>query len=437
MSDLIQRIQLPFSLACLHQDSRYKVLHGGRGSAKSWSVARVLLMRGTDQPLRILCAREFQNSLADSVHRLLADQIELLQISGFYRVGKSSIIGANGTEFRFAGIRHNISKIKSFEGFDIVWVEEGQTVSKNSFDVLIPTIRKAGSEIWVTLNPDLEEDDAWQRFVVGPPPADAIVQAVNWMDNPWLTDELRAEKDHLKARDLDAYQNVWEGQCRSYVQGALWRMEVFGANRERAPETEKEREVLLSTLSRVVISIDPSGCAGENDKRSDEIGIVVAGKGHDGLARILEDATGRYSPDEWANKALLLFDRWKGDKIVAEKNFGGAMVESTIRTARRHAPVKLVNASRGKVQRAEPVAAIYAQGKVHHVGHFAELERQYCHFSTAGYMGARSPDHADAAIWALTELMLDPEPQPNFRFFDVSGSHPVNSAGFACPISAY
>ena len=122
MSDLIQRAQLPFSLACLHQDSRYKVLHGGRGSAKSWSVARVLLIRGTEEPLRILCAREFQNSLADSVHRLLADQIELLQLSAFYRVGKSAIIGANGTEFRFAGLRHHISKIKSFEGFDIVWV---------------------------------------------------------------------------------------------------------------------------------------------------------------------------------------------------------------------------------------------------------------------------------------------------------------------------
>ena len=437
MSDLIQRAQLPFSLACLHQDSRYKVLHGGRGSAKSWSVARVLLIRGTEEPLRILCAREFQNSLADSVHRLLADQIELLQLSAFYRVGKSAIIGANGTEFRFAGLRHHISKIKSFEGFDIVWVEEGQTVSKNSFDVLIPTIRKAGSEIWVTLNPDLEDDDAWQRFVVGPPRADAIVQPVNWMDNPWLTDELRAEKDHLRALDLDAYENVWGGRCRAHVENALWKMEIFGANRERAPETEKEREVLLSTLSRVVISIDPSGCAGENDKRSDEIGMVVAGKGHDGLARILEDATGRYSPDEWANKALLLFDRWKGDKIVAEKNFGGAMVESTIRTARRHAHVKLVNASRGKVQRAEPVAAIYAQGKVRHVGHFAELERQYCQFSTGGHMGARSPDRADAAIWGLTELMLDPEPQPNIRFPDIYGNGSTNPGGFRRPTSAY
>ena len=435
MSDLIQRAQLPFSLACLHQDSRYKVLHGGRGSAKSWSVARVLLIRGTEEPLRILCAREFQNSLADSVHRLLADQIELLQLSGFYRIGKSAIIGANGTEFRFAGLRHHISKIKSFEGFDIVWVEEGQTVSKNSFDVLIPTIRKAGSEIWVTLNPDLEEDDAWQRFVVGPPRADAIVQPVNWMDNPWLTDELRAEKDHLRALDLDAYENVWGGRCRSHVENALWKMEIFGANRERAPETEKEREVLLSTLGRVVIAIDPSGCAGENDKRSDEVGIVVAGVGHDGIARILEDATGRYSPNEWANRALALYDRWKADRIVAETNYGGAMVESTIHTVRSTAPVKLVTASRGKVQRAEPVAALYEQGKVRHVGHFAELERQYCHFSTAGYMGARSPDHADAAIWALTELVLDHEPRPNIRFPDISrGSQ---TGGFRRPTSTY
>ena len=165
-----------------------------------------------------------------------------------------------------------------------------------------------------------------------------------------------------------------------------------------------------------MIAVDPSGCAGEEDKRSDEIGVVAVGLGHDGIGRVLEDATGRYSPDEWANKTLELFDRWKADKIVAERNFGGAMVESTIRTARRTAPVRLLNASRGKVQRAEPVAALYSQGKVRHVGYFLQLERQYCLFSTAGYVGARSPDHADAAIWGLTELMLDPEPVPNVRF---------------------
>jgi phage terminase large subunit-like protein len=121
----------------------------------------------------------------------------------------------------------------------------------------------------------------------------------------------------------------------------------------------------------------------------------------------------------WAKKVLELFDRWKGDKIVAEKNFGGAMVESTIRTARKLAPVKLVSASRGKVQRAEPVAALYAQGKVRHVGHFAELERQQCLFSTGGYRGPRSPDRADAAIWGLTELMLGEVPgEALFEYYE-------------------
>jgi hypothetical protein len=409
---------LPSRLGCLLGASRYKIIHGGRGSAKSWSVGRALLLRGAQKPLRILCAREFQNSLAESVHRLLAEQVEELGLSGFYTVRKTSVIGANGTAFVFAGLRHHISKIKSFEGADIVWVEEGQTVSKHSFDVLIPTIRKPGSEIWVTFNPDLEEDDAWQRFVVWPL-AGSVVQQMNWRDNPWFPAELRAEKDHLKRRDRDAYENVWEGRCRSHVTGALWTKEIFEANRQAGPETEPQRQTLLATLKRVVIAVDPSGCAGESDQRSDEIGIVAAGVGHDGIGRILEDATGRYAPDGWAQKTLELFDRWKADRIVAEKNFGGAMVESTIRTGRRSAPVKLLNASRGKVQRAEPVAALYAQGKVRHVGYFAGLERQYCQFSTGGYVGARSPDRADAAIWGLSELMLDPEPMPNIRFFSI------------------
>jgi Phage terminase large subunit/Terminase RNaseH-like domain len=398
---------LPIKLGCLLDPSRHKVIYGGRGSAKSWSVARALLILGAVKPLRILCAREFQNSLADSVHRLLSDQVEALGLAENYEVQKAGISGSNGTSIVFAGLRHNVSKIKSFEGVDIVWVEEGQTVSKNSWDVLMPTIRKPGSEIWVTFNPDLEEDDTYQRFVVWPLEK-SIVREMNWSDNDWFPEELRAEKDHLKARDLDAYYNVWEGRCRSHVIGALWNKEIFEASRQARPDTEEERAALLATLRRVVIAVDPSGCAGEDDKRSDEIGIVAVGVGHDGIGRILEDATGRYSPDGWANKALELFDRWKADRIVAEKNFGGAMVESTIRTARRTAPVKLLNASRGKVQRAEPVAALYAQGKVRHVGHFPELERQQCLFSTAGYVGPRSPDHADAAIWGLTELMLEP-----------------------------
>ena len=357
---------LPYQLRCLHGAARYKIIYGGRGSGKSWGVGRVLLRRGAQKPLRILCAREFQNSLADSVQRLLAEQIEQLQLTGFYRVGKASIQCGNGTEFLFTGLRHNVSKIKSFEGVDIVWVEEGQTVSKHSFDVLIPTIRKPGSEIWVTFNPDLEQDDVWRRFLVFPPPR-AVVQRINWSDNPWFPEELRAEKDHLKARDFEAYENVWEGHCRSHVQGALWTKAIFEANREtrRAP---KRNAVALNTMRRVVIAIDPSGCAGEDDHRSDEIGIVAAGVGHDGTGRILEDATGRYR--RTGGRAKHWNCSTAGRQILSwrRKTSAGRWSSRPLRTARRTAPVKLLNASRGKVQRAEPVAALYAQGKVRHVG---------------------------------------------------------------------
>jgi phage terminase large subunit-like protein len=416
MTNQMKRAGAQYKLACLEIASRYKVVYGGRGSGKSWGVARALLMRGARRTQRILCAREFQNSLGESVHHLLADQVRELGLDGFYAVRENKITGLNGTEFVFTGLRHNISKIKSFEGVDIVWIEEGQNVPKKSFDILIPTIRRPGSEIWVTFNPDLEEDDVYQRFVRWPVP-NSVVVALNWSDNPWFTDELRAEKDLLKARDLEAYYNIWEGRCRSSVTGALWTKEMFGPNREPVWETEPQREALLATLRRVVIAVDPSGCKAEDDRRSDEIGIVAVGLGHDGIGRILQDGSGRYSPNDWANKTLELNDRWKADRIVAERNFGGAMVESTIRTARQTAPVNLVTASRGKVQRAEPVAALYAQGRVRHVGQFPELERQYCLFSTAGYVGARSPDHADAAIWGITELMLDPTPVPNIRSF--------------------
>jgi len=334
------------------------------------------------------------------------DQIEAIGLSAFYRVTETEIVGRNGTKFVFKGLRSNISTIKSFEGADIVWIEEGQSVSKHSLDVLIPTIRKPGSEIWVSMNPDLFEDDPWQRFVVFPL-ADSFVRQMNWSDNAWFPEELRKEKDHLKARDLDAYDNIWEGKCRSRVIGALWTKEIFNAQREAAPVSEEERTALLATLQRVVIAVDPSGCSGPEDKRSDEIGIVAAGLGYDGIGRILEDASGRYSPEEWGAKTWELFDRWKADKAIGEKNFGGEMVASTLRTARKNGPIKLVNASRGKTQRAEPVAALYSQGKVRHLGNFPELERQYCLFSTGGYVGAKSPDHADGGIWAISELMLD------------------------------
>jgi phage terminase large subunit len=223
--------EFPEKLKQLFSASRYKVLYGGRGGAKSWGVARALLIKGVQEPIRVLCAREFQTSIKDSVHKLLCDQIEALQLLSFYEITQANIKGKNGTEFAFAGLKNNISNIKSFEGVDVCWVEEAQTVSRLSWNVLIPTIRKEKSEIWVSFNPELETDETYQRFVMKPPD-DCIQLKVNWSDNPWFPETLRLEKDALKERDLEAYNQVWEGLCRQTVDGAIFASEMQQAEKD-------------------------------------------------------------------------------------------------------------------------------------------------------------------------------------------------------------
>jgi len=223
----IADVQFPQKLECLFTPPyvRYRTLYGGRGGAKSWGVARALLIKGAKKPLRILCAREFMTSIKDSVHKLLSDQINAMGLNSFYEITQNAIRAANGTEFAFVGLKNNIANVKSYEGIDICWVEEAQTVSKSSWNTLIPTIRKEMSEIWITFNPELEQDETYQRFVVNPP-ENSIVQRINWNDNPWFPDTLRMEKDALKNRDPIAYNNVWEGLCRLTVDGAIFANEM-------------------------------------------------------------------------------------------------------------------------------------------------------------------------------------------------------------------
>ena len=224
MSEVLSS-ELPFKLRCLFEPSRYKILYGGRGGAKSWSVARALLVIGAQRTVRILCAREFQSSIADSVHKLLSDQIAEMGMAAFYKIEKATIYGINGTEFRFAGIRTNIGAIKSFEGVDICWVEEAANVSRASWATLIPTIRKDGSEIWVSFNPELEMDETYQRFVVRPPKS-AIVVKIGWEDNPWFPATLRQEMVELRERDEDAYLHVYGGGCKHTLEGAVFAKEM-------------------------------------------------------------------------------------------------------------------------------------------------------------------------------------------------------------------
>jgi hypothetical protein len=198
-------------------------------------------------------------------------------------------------------------------------------------------------------------------------------------------------------------KRFYDGLFVAEIDGALWTLDLLERTRTEVFQPGDPR------LQRIVIGVDPSGASAKEDKRSDEIGIVAAGKLEDGTAVVLEDATVRDGPTGWGNRVSKLAQKWGADRVVAEINFGGAMVEFVMRTADPKLPVRVVTASRGKWVRAEPVSSLYERGMVRHAGRFPDLEEQLTNFSTAGYMGSKSPDRADAAVWAVTDLMLGRE----------------------------
>lgn len=220
-------VSIPEPMGALYEPRRYKIMHGGRGGGKSHTVAQALLDMGARKPLRILCAREIQKSMRDSVHRLLKDYIIKLGLESFYEVLDTEIRGRNGTLILFTGLQsHTVDSIKSFEGVDLVWIEEAHAISKKSLDTLIPTIRKEGSEIWMTLNPDMDTDEVYQRFIATPSD-DTWVCEVNWRDNPWLPQVLDDERKKAKRAMLkDDYEHIWDGKPRRVAEGAIYRYEI-------------------------------------------------------------------------------------------------------------------------------------------------------------------------------------------------------------------
>lgn len=218
--DTIIQMETPIAFQELYRPHRYKVYWGGRGGAKSTAVADALISQGMVKPLRILCTREKQNSIKESVHALIKNRIEYHKLEGWH-ITNQDIRHENGTRFFFMGLWNNIDSIKSVDGVDICWIEEANTVSDSSWQKLIPTIRKPGSEIWATFNPELKSDSVYQRFVLHPP-KDAIVEKVSWRDNPWFSEELMKELEHLKNLDEELYNHVWEGELKSYADGAIY-----------------------------------------------------------------------------------------------------------------------------------------------------------------------------------------------------------------------
>ena len=330
---------------------RHKIARGGRGSGKSWSVARLLAVAGYAEPKRILCVREVQKSIKESSHRLLADTIAAMGLGGFYDVQQSAIKAPNGTEFAFAGLQdHTADSLKSYEGFDIAWIEEAHTVTERSAQILIPTIRKPGSELWWTYNP--ENDDDFIHATANADGSDCLVVDINWRDNPWFPQELEAERLKLERLNPDLYAHVWEGKCRS-IAGFMFKRDWFKWY-DRAPEG----------LNKYVASdyaVTPEG--------GDYTEHGVWGLSSDGGLYALDWWSGQTSPDEWINAWLGLVGMHKPLAAFEESGVILRAVDSAItkrmREERRFVRRVALPSASNKAARALGFAARASAGAVY------------------------------------------------------------------------
>ena len=389
------KIQLPKAYKDLFKPSRFKAFHGGRGAAKSHSFAYALVIMGAQRDMRILCCREVQKSIKESVYQLIVDKIRALGLEGtHYEILKTEIRGIKTkTIFIFEGLSGlTADQIKSLEGVDIAWVEEAQTIVSTSLEILRPTIRKPGSEIWFSWNPRHPSDPVDQLFRGLETPDRAIVKEVNFDANPFFTAELEEERQFDRRANPTRYGHVWLGQYEPTAIGAIWDRITLHENRVKEVPCD---------LSRIVVAVDP---AVSSETGANEHGIVVVAEGEDGNGYVLEDGTTAGKPQKWASRAVALYDKHEADAIVIEINQGGDMAESVLRAIRHDISIIKVRATRGKHVRAEPISALYTLGKMKHVGAYPELETQMCLMTAAGYEGEGSPDRVDALVWGATEL---------------------------------
>lgn len=383
---------------------RYRAAHGGRGSAKSWEFVNAAIFHAVTTPkLRVVFLREIMANLKESSLELVRSRLEHYGLLGtYFHEVDGSFVGRGGQKIMFIGLWKGGKPegIKSLEGAGLTVLEEAQEARQASLDVLMPTIlRTPISELWAIWNPRLAADPI-DVFFRGPvKPRKAIVRKINHDQNPFFPEAMRElmALDFLKDRLRAVW--IWLGGYMPSVQGAIW-------NREGLDRAWQAGRMAEGGWGRVVVGVDPSG-------GGDDVGIVAAAIYGDG-AIVLEDATcSATSPHAWATAVAKCVERWNADCVVAEKNFGGDMVESTLRAGNVGARVVMVTASRGKEVRAEPVAALYDQDRIRHKAQFPLMEAEMLMTTPAGYQGEASPNRMDALVWAITELKIAPPTVPS------------------------
>ena len=401
-------------------DATHVMAYGGSRSGKTFALVRAVVIRALAHKSRHAIFRFRFNAVKtsivfDTLPKVMdlcfpgvAEHCTLDRSDWFYRL-------PNGSEIWFGGLddKERTEKILGQE-YATIYLNECSQIPWASRNMAVTRLAQKTPlrlKMLYDCNPpgmahwtyrvfmEKRSPDTREAFAN---PGNYVAMVMNPRDNAANLDQKYI--DELEGMSARMRQRFLLGQFQDVSESALWTLELL--------DQQRIMDGALPEMARIIIAVDPSGCSGDEDTRSDEIGIVVVGLGKDGRAYVLEDLSGRYGPDGWSTVVVSAFDRHKADAVVAETNYGGAMVGAIIRAAanspdrvsRTPIPFREVTASRGKAVRAEPVAVLFEQQKVSLVGRFDALEDQLCSFTTAGYVGSKSPDRADAMVWALTDL---------------------------------
>lgn len=382
-------------------DYMYCVYYGGRGGGKSEEVAKALVILAASKPLRILCIRETQSSISDSVKAGLEKWIMQLGLEDVYKITNDGLYSSCGSRFMFKGMQnYNAGNIKSISMIDITWIEEAEYFSKRSWDLLIPSvIRVKNPLIIATFNPAFEDDIIYKTFISGTPPPKSFVKKVSYKDNIYFKDtplELQRAFEEKNTPEAE-YRHKWLGELISADEESLWNNSVID-------RMISDDEFNVSMYSNIVIGCDP---ATTNRDYSNEYGIVVMGITYDGMYHCVEDGSGNYNPNQFAMKVSQLYKKCNATEVIVEVNNGGDFIKSALLSIDSTLNVSEVRASSSKVTRFIPVANLAHMGKVKHIrGGFKKIERQMKLTSDKGFKGilGESPDRLDAYTWALYKL---------------------------------
>ena len=378
--------------------NRYFLITGGRGSGKSWTLSLFLLNLTYEEGHVILFTRWTLTSAFISIIPEFIDKIDLMNKAEDFEITQSEIINkATGSKILFRGIKTSqgtaTANLKSIAGVTTFILDESEELmDEDVFDRIDLSIRAVNkpNRVILVMNPSYKSHWIYNRFVKHPREDTSYIHTTYLDNQNNLSPSFVAQAERTKTENLHRYNHLFLGHWLEDAEGMLWNRQII----------ERLRMANPPQLERIVVSVDPAASANLD---SDETGIVVCAKDAKGNGYVLEDLSGKYSPSQWAAVAVKAFERWNADCIVAEKNMGGDMVESVLRSQNTTARIKLVNATKGKYVRAEPIYSLYEQNKIYHIGQFPILENQMITFDPDK---GKSPDRVDALVWGFTELLL-------------------------------